>query len=215
MNTEKLFYFIRFLFILCTFLFGLYFIYKSSQPYNGLEPFTGSDCPDVLIQRGNEIHLENTNRAKIPGVNPIVFKSLEEYAQFLKWQRANQIRCPVLELQRSYNAQNEEVYSIRPSIQDPQGGLPNDLTYDVELKNDVEAPFQKLLDAGRDDPPYNKNSYPGFDQKNQYIGLNVPLDIMYRGDTKIIDNNLRVSMPLDKMYRTNSTVRAHEPVETI
>mgnify|MGYP001389711821 FL=1 len=78
MNTDKLFYFIKFLFILCTFLFGLYFIYKSSQPYNGLEPFTGADCPDVLIQRGNEIHLENTKRVKIPGVNPIVFKSLEE-----------------------------------------------------------------------------------------------------------------------------------------
>ena len=38
---------------------------------------------------------------------------------------------------------------------------------------------------------------------------------MYRGNTKIINNNLRVSMPLDKMYRTNSTVRAHESVETI
>ena len=100
MNTDKLFYFIKFLFILCTFLFGLYFIYKSAQPYNGLEPFTGSDCPDLLIQRGNEIHLENSHRAKIPGVNPIVFKSLEEYTQFLKWQRANQIRCPILELQR-------------------------------------------------------------------------------------------------------------------
>ena len=77
------------------------------------------------------------------------------------------------------------------------------------------APFEKLLDAGRDDPPFNKNSYPGFDQKNQYIGINVPLDKMYRGNTKVIENNNRVSMPLDKMYRTNSTVRPHEPVETI
>lgn len=207
MNTDKLFYFIKFLFILCTFLFGLYFIYKSAQPYNGLEPFTGADCPDVLIQRGNEIHLENSHRAKIPGVNPIVFKSLEEYTEFLKWQRANQIRCPILELQRSYNAQNEEVYSVRPSLQDPQGGLPNEPTYDIGLKNDVEAPFEKLLDAGRDDPPFNKNSYPGFDEKNQYIGLNVPLDKIYRDINK-------VSMPLDKMYTTNSIVRAHESSET-
>ena len=38
---------------------------------------------------------------------------------------------------------------------------------------------------------------------------------MYRGNTKVIENNNRVSMPLDKMYRTNSTVRPHEPVETI
>jgi hypothetical protein len=207
MNTDNIVNFVKLLFVLITFLFGIYFIYKSTQLYDGLEPFTGNDCPDVLIQRGNEIHLENTKRIKIPGVNPIVFKSLEEYTQFLKWQRANQIRCPVLELQRSYNAQNEEVYSVRPSLQDPQGGLPNEPAFDVGLKNDVEAPFEKLLDAGRDDPPYNKNSYPGFDQKNQYIGLNVPLD-------KIQQDNHKVSMPLDKMYRTNSTVRAHEAVET-
>tara|TARA_B100000700_G_C14942484_1_gene807481 strand:+ start:23 stop:649 length:627 start_codon:yes stop_codon:yes gene_type:complete len=207
MNTDKIVYYLKFLFVLITFLFGIYFIYKSTQPYDGLEPFTGNDCPDVLIQRGNEIHLENTKRVKIPGVNPIVFKSLEEYTEFLKWQRANQIRCPILELQRSYNAQNEEVYSVRPSLQDPQGGLPNEPTYDIGLKNDVEAPFEKLLDAGRDDPPFNKNSYPGFDQKNQYIGLNVPLDKIHRDINK-------VSMPLDKMYTTNSTVRAHESSET-
>lgn len=207
MNTDKIVYCLKFLFVLITFLFGVYFIYKSTQPYDGLEPFTGNDCPNVLIQRGNEIHLENTKRVKIPGVNPIVFKSLEEYTEFLKWQRANQIRCPILELQRSYNAQNEEVYSVRPSLQDPQGGLPNEPTYDIGLKNDVEAPFEKLLDAGRDDPPFNKNSYPGFDQKNQYIGSNVPLDKIYRDINK-------VSMPLDKMYTTNSTVRAHESSET-
>ena len=207
MNTDKIVYCLKFLFVLITFLFGIYFIYKSTQPYDGLEPFTGNDCPNVLIQRGNEIHLENSHRAKIPGVNPIVFKSLEEYTEFLKWQRANQIRCPILELQRSYNAQNEEVYSVRPSLQDPQGGLPNEPTYDIGLKNDVEAPFEKLLDAGRDDPPFNKNSYPGFDEKNQYIGLNVPLDKIYRDINK-------VSMPLDKMYTTNSIVRAHESSET-
>jgi len=207
MNTDKIVYCLKFLFVLITFLFGIYFIYKSTQPYDGLEPFTGNDCPNVLIQRGNEIHLENTKRVKIPGVNPIVFKSLEEYTEFLKWQRANQIRCPILELQRSYNAQNEEVYSVRPSLQDPQGGLPNEPTYDIGLKNDVEAPFEKLLDAGRDDPPFNKNSYPGFDEKNQYIGLNVPLDKIYRDINK-------VSMPLDKMYTTNSIVRAHESSET-
>tara|TARA_A100001015_G_scaffold307441_1_gene403363 strand:+ start:428 stop:1054 length:627 start_codon:yes stop_codon:yes gene_type:complete len=207
MNTDKIVYCLKFLFVLITFLFGVYFIYKSTQPYDGLEPFTGNDCPNVLIQRGNEIHLENTKRVKIPGVNPIVFKSLEEYTEFLKWQRANQIRCPILELQRSYNAQNEEVYSVRPSLQDPQGGLPNEPTYDIGLKNDVEAPFEKLLDAGRDDPPFNKNSYPGFDEKNQYIGLNVPLDKIYRDINK-------VSMPLDKMYTTNSIVRAHESSET-
>ena len=215
MNTANLIKYVKFLFVFTTFLFGIYFIYKSTKMDDDLEPFTTNDCPDILIQRGNEIHLENTRRAKVPGVNPIIFKNLEEYTHFLKWQRANQIRCPVLELQRSYNAQNEEVYSVRPSLHDPQGGLSNEPGYDTALKNDVEAPFQKLLDAGRDDPPYNKNSYPGYDPDNQYIGTNVPLDKMYKGNTKVIENSLRVSMPMDKMYRKNSTVRPHEPSETI
>ena len=36
-----------------------------------------------------------------------------------------------------------------------------------------------LIDASRDDPPYNKKQYPGFDPDNQYIGIDVPLDKMY------------------------------------
>ena len=193
MNLTKTIDFLKKMFMLITFLLGLYFIYKSTSLDNMVEPFSSNNCPDLLIQKGNDIYLENTKRAHIPGVNPIKFKNLDEYTEFLKWQRSNQIRCPVLELQKSYDVQNEEVYSVRPSLSDPQGGLPNEPTYDAGLKKDVMAPFEKLLDAGRDDPPYNKNSYPGFDPGNQYIGLNVPLD---------------------KMYRKDNTVRAHEPSET-
>ena len=43
-------------------------------------------------------------------------------------------------------------------------------------KQGTKVEQSKLYDAGRDDPPYNKNSYPAFDKMNQYIGLDVPLD---------------------------------------
>ena len=35
-------------------------------------------------------------------------------------------------------------------------------------KVQTTPPVQKMIDATRDDPPYNNNSYPGFDQNNQY-----------------------------------------------
>ena len=39
-----------------------------------------------------------------------------------------------------------------------------------------------LIDASRNDPPYNTNSYPGYDQDNQYIGKDTPLDKMYHSN---------------------------------
>jgi hypothetical protein len=35
-----------------------------------------------------------------------------------------------------------------------------------------------LVDASRDDKPYNKNSYPGYDESSYYVGENTPLDHM-------------------------------------
>jgi hypothetical protein len=34
----------------------------------------------------------------------------------------------------------------------------------------------KLVDATRNDPPYNKNSYPSYDETSYYIGTTTPLD---------------------------------------
>ena len=35
-----------------------------------------------------------------------------------------------------------------------------------------------LVDATRNDPPYNKNSYPAYDQSSYYVGKTTPLDVM-------------------------------------
>ena len=40
-------------------------------------------------------------------------------------------------------------------------------------------PMTLLTDAGRDDPPYNQNTYPSFDPENQDIGKFTPLDKMF------------------------------------
>ena len=67
--------------------------------------------------------------AKVPGVNPVQFANLEEYVQFLDWQRGQGIRCPVLFLQQTFDAQGQVVYKTRPSPTDLQGGLPPTLPY--------------------------------------------------------------------------------------
>ena len=92
-------------------------------------------CPNILIQKGQEFYLYNSRMAKVPGVNPLRFNSLEDYTEFINWQRSQGIRCPVLYLQRSYDTQGNETYAIRPSPTDPQGGLQPVIAYGPSEQN--------------------------------------------------------------------------------
>ena len=81
-------------------------------------------CPNILIQKGAKFYLYNSKLDEVPGVNPVEFNNLEEYVEFIEWQHGAGIRCPVLYLQNTYDAQGNRVYKVRPSVTDPQGGLP-------------------------------------------------------------------------------------------
>ena len=85
-------------FIFITFMAGLYVClsYPSSKIKEGLTP----RCPNLLIQNGNEIWLKNTNLADVPGVNPVIFHSLEDYLEFVDWQKSQGIKCPLLFLKK-------------------------------------------------------------------------------------------------------------------
>lgn len=113
--------------ILVVFLAGIYFITVYSDPKT-LEALTNMmnspRCPNMLIQKGARFYLYNSNLAQVPGVNPIEFENLEDYVEFIDWQRSQGIRCPVLYLQQTYDAQGQSVYKARPSVMEPQGGLP-------------------------------------------------------------------------------------------
>ncbi len=117
----------KIIFILIIFLGGMYFYgkYANSKLLEGLTTMNGElRCPDILIQKGSKYYLYNSNIAEVPGVNPIVFNNLEEYVEFMEWQRGAGIMCPVLYVQNSYDIQGNRVYKIRPSVTEPQGGLP-------------------------------------------------------------------------------------------
>ena len=168
--------------IIIVFLLGLYFV-CSYPTYEAFEKMNkkGYRCANILLQRGTDFFLYNSNLAEVPGVNPLQFKNLEEYVEFTQWQRRQGIKCPILYVQEAYDTQGKTVYKARPSPTNMQGGLPDlvvtNTKQEYRMPNDSDE--SKLLDAGQDDQPYNTNSYPGFDGNNQYIGLETPLDKMY------------------------------------
>jgi len=120
------------IYIILSALLGIYFIihFQTTKPTSILEGYINSDskkgftCPDILLQKGIRYYLYNSKLATVPGVNPIEFQNLEDYTEFMEWQRSQGIRCPVLYLQYSYNTQGEPIYKGRPGPSDLQGGLP-------------------------------------------------------------------------------------------
>lgn len=155
--------------IVAIFIAGAYFTatVSSQQVREGFAVEQGDSkrCPNILIQHGKEIFLYNSRVAKVPGVNPIRFNNLEDYTEFMDWLRGRGIRCPVLYLQYSYDAQGDPVYRMRPSPEDPQGGLSPNVPYAA-----APASLVQLMDASRDNPPFNNQMYAGYDPLNLNIG---------------------------------------------
>lgn len=172
--------------VVIIFLLGLYFIFnvhndkdakKDSNKEWNKEGYRNrnrinknSDCPNILLQRGNAYYLFNTRVSRVPGVNPIRFDKLEDYTKFLKWQKGHNIICPVLYLRQGYDAQGEIMYSMHPSPTDMKAGRQN-MILDPSTSN-----IMGLMDASRDDGQFNNNMYAGFDPQDQYVGAETPLD---------------------------------------
>ena len=132
-------------------------------------------CPNILIQHGSEIFLYNSKVEKVPGVNPIRFKSLDDYSEFMDWLQGRGIRCPILFLQFSYDAQGQAVYKMRPSPTDLQGGLSPNMPY-----SPAPAALVQMMDASRDNPPFNNQMYDGFDPLNFNMGDYTTQDAAFR-----------------------------------
>lgn len=178
--------------LIVLFLSGLYF-YTIQR--DGMTNMSEPRCPNILIQKGINYYLYNSKIAKVPGVNPIEFANLEDYVEFIDWQRSQGIRCPVLYLQYSYDAQGNPVYKVRPSVTDLQGGLPPAgslaaTTTNLEAQPQAESYLHPnptlLVDATRDDKPYNINSMPAYDESSYYVGTTTPLDAMNQAQENLL-----------------------------
>lgn len=149
------------LFIL-VFLIGLYFYTKQ----NGAEGFVGQPrCPNMLIQKGSRFYLYNSKLATVPGVNPVEFENLEDYTEFLEWQRSQGIRCPVLYLQQNFDAQGNRVYKVRPDVGELQGGIPSSSNTNEETAYHDTSQLEEITD----DSQYQKSMMAPSDQILQEI----------------------------------------------
>jgi hypothetical protein len=140
-------------------------------------------CPDVLIKQGSQLMLIHSKLPKSES-NPIYFETLDDYTMYVEEQRKRGLRCPILFLQKENNAQGENVYRMRESPTELNGGFPI-----VPVQTPSLEPV-KIADATRSGNYFNKDMYPGFDSHGTYIGVYTTLDKIhdYTESGKVSDN---------------------------
>lgn len=165
-------------FSVVSFLAGLYFCLT----FDKKEPFTKANanantsdtgCPDLLVRRGASLLLYNT---KTPDADPIPFYNLDEYINYLDIQRKKGIICPILFLQYETTTQGTEVYRMRPSPFDLQAGIPETAASAITQLGGKPV---KILDASRDNGPYNQGQFAGFDPYGLHIGEYTDVDAIH------------------------------------
>lgn len=189
MKSEKLSWMFV-LFLVITFFIGM-MIYANKclsketlqERSNTLESgYSGSNdsCPDMLVNDGDQLLLINS---KFPDAQPMIFKSLDDYQDYMKRLGTN---CPVLFIQKENNTQGEDVYRVRPGPFNQEGGLP--VVSEEEIIQRAKA--IKATDASRAGK-FNQGEYPGFDPQGLYVGRVTDIDKVHvstQFDAKVSDN---------------------------
>lgn len=160
------------------FILGLYIVVTHTgnttiEGFNNLHE--NNKCPNLLIKKNDLIYLFYKGEPEIPGVNPLVFESLDDYIQHMKYKRSQGIRCPVLYLQHTYSTNGTPVYRMYPSPEYIHSGLPIEQS-SIEVE-------RNLIDAG-----YTEGNMPGYDYSGFDNGVYTPLDKIYHSPEKISDN---------------------------
>ena len=176
--------------VIIALIIGTYYYIKSKQNEGFEGPIDNSlRCPNMLIQKGARYYLYNSKIARVPGVNPIAFNNLEDYVEFLEWQHSVGIRCPVLYLQNTYDAQGNRVYKIRPSVTDLQGGLPstNQMAttqmYNNQMNPNVPADqFEQSFPVDQSLPDQFEQSLQSYQPPNTNATYNEQNNLLYSPD---------------------------------
>lgn len=167
-------------FSLIVFLAGLYYYCTKVENMETMS----KDCPDLLIRKGNTLLLYNTKSKE----DPLPFYNLDEYINYLEIQRRAGKTCPVLFLQYESSVQGKDIYRMRPSPFDLQGGTPPNIDPTVfgGLSSIDGNPIQ-VLDATRDGE-YNQGMYAGFDPYGLHVGERTNLDVVHESTEKTGEN---------------------------
>lgn len=167
------------LFLMIVFFIGLYlYVCPLLIKKENYENNNGEICPNMLIKSGNKLVLYSSTDQKF---KPIQFNNLDEYIIYSNKQKLNGKECPILFVQQESDSQGNDMYRIRPSPFDMQPGTP------IVNMDSVVLP---VLDASRENPPYNAGNYPGFDPTSLYVGKITEIDkVHYSTETAPISEN--------------------------
>lgn len=175
------------------FFVGLY--YYTTMPLR-CEGFVGAkknnnenldSCPDMLVRKGTVLLLYNSNIPAKEGVNPMPFYNLDEYINYLEIQKKNGKICPVLFLQFETDAQGNDIYRMRKSPFEMEGGLPANIDpalfvskFDPATQSKmIDGKAIQIIDSSRDTNVYNKNMFAGFDPYGLHVGEYTVLDAIH------------------------------------
>lgn len=128
-----------------------------------------NNCPDVLIRRGAGLTLYNS---KDPSIPPIQFENIQDYQTYLEKQKTQGNNCPILYIQEETNTQGENVYRIRPTLDNSENALPVSLAatgrFLVEQMplNSNQPNLPQIYKTLRD----NEEDVSSFDPTSQNIG---------------------------------------------
>jgi hypothetical protein len=178
------------LFLLIIFILGLYatMFFSIENCKDCKENMENGDnnedasCPDVLIKKEDKILLYNSKDPSSVN-NPMTLSNLDEYIKYLEAQREKGINCAVLYLQQETNTQGEDVYRVRPSPFEMEGGLPSNTNLSENDQNKINKAIQ-VIDGHRDNPKYNTNQHAGFDAHGQHVGEYTELDQIHDSTKK-------------------------------
>ena len=174
-------------FVGVVFLLGLYFMAMRDRLAQSKEGFSSRplpQCPDLLIQENGKYYLYNRRLAEVPGVNPVVFDTLDGYVQFMKWQRSQGIKCKVMYLRKGMNAQGEPDYS--GWRREDWHGNPMINSSD---RNPSNTQSRRQYDALSDTSGLMEGDFPSYDPQDQLIGMTTPLDKKFTAKSRLVSAN--------------------------
>lgn len=137
---------------------------------------TNEFCHDLIEERDNKIYVYNSKSEVIPGINPLVFETIDDYKKHMVWKEKNGSSCPVLYIKRKYTTQNKLGYQLKqdPSSEDVYALPPEDNT-EHHKDNGVMDYDRNLYNSEL----VNSKGLPGFDPSDQDIGKKNPIDMKF------------------------------------
>jgi hypothetical protein len=164
------------LFLVAVFLAG-FVVLLNNGVNNGSEDSNKiNQCPNLLVRNGNRLSLLDSKKKEITS-----FDNLEGYKSYLEVQNKKGIHCPVLYIQEENNTQGTDMYKMYSDPFTLEPGLmtiPLSSIYGIESMENESQPIP-VLDANRQNSPYNANNYPGFDPNGLNVGQYTTVDAVH------------------------------------